>query len=100
MADVSKNVNACKKFFLLEVNARVLAEAMNELGIEDIDASPSHEKFNVTKDDSKQKKLDFLKYFASTVVKKYILKESRVQCLLDKIHDAKEEMKPNADNGR
>ena len=39
--DVSKNVSACKKFFILTLEARVVAAAMSELGIIDIDEIPS-----------------------------------------------------------
>ena len=88
VTDVSKNVSACKKFFLLEVKARVVAAAMNELGIEDIDSSPDSESFNINENDSREKKINLIHSLATTVVNTYILKEARVQGILDKIHNA------------
>ena len=39
--DVSKKVDECKKFFQLEVNARIVAGFMQILGIESLDEEPS-----------------------------------------------------------
>jgi hypothetical protein len=46
-ADVSKDVSACKKFFLLELEARIVAATMVLLEMEDIDDTPSLSKLNV-----------------------------------------------------
>lgn len=91
-ADVSKNVSACKKFFLLELEARVVAATMNELEIEDIDAIPSPDKFYVnTENASNQEKIKCLNSLVSKVVNKYILRDDKVQAILDKVQAAKDD---------
>ena len=98
--DVSKKVSACKKFFMLEVKAQVVAAAINELGMEDIDSSPSEEKFDVNDNDSKEKKIDCIHSLATTVVNKYVLKEACVQSILDNLCHETEDAKCNMEGGR
>jgi hypothetical protein len=40
-ADVESNVNACRRFFTLEVESRIIAACMMELGITEFDDTPS-----------------------------------------------------------
>ena len=40
-SDVSKNISACKKFLTIELQARIVAATMIELGIKEMDEKPS-----------------------------------------------------------
>ena len=84
--DVSKNVSACKKFFILTLEARVVPAAMSELGIIDIDeiSSPDTLPENINTF-SKQQKVEWLNALATKVVDKYVLNEKNVQAVLYKM---------------
>ena len=41
--EVTKRYDACKKFFLLEVEARVVAATLTTLGLDSIDQSPTND---------------------------------------------------------
>lgn len=45
MADVTKAYAPDKQFFLLVVKARIVAAAMNELGMTTVDGTPTKNKF-------------------------------------------------------
>ncbi|XP_028413964.1 uncharacterized protein LOC114536823 [Dendronephthya gigantea] len=92
--DVSKDVSACKKFFLLELDARIVAATMNELGIEDIDATPSTDKLKMDIENASiREKRECLNVLAGKVVNKYILRDDKVQAILDKTRVATEASK-------
>lgn len=90
-ADVSKDVSACKKFFLLELEARIVAATMNELEIEDIDAIPNPDKLKINIENAPiREKRECLNLLAAKVVNKYILRDDKVQAILDKTRVATE----------
>ncbi len=92
--DVAKNVSACKKFFLLELEARVVAATMNELGIKEIDDTPKNEKLPENIGSlSNQQKIDDLNTLAAKVVDKYILREDKVQAIYDEMKRGSNEVK-------
>ena len=45
VTDVKTRVSACKQFFNVSLDARVTAAALQELGMEDINAVPAEDKF-------------------------------------------------------
>ena len=99
--DVSKNVNATKKFVMLEVDARIVAACMTELKLTEIDGHPSSDVLPTKLLSAPRKeKQQFLKLLATRVVNKYILDEEKVAALLDKVQMAeKQEKKMNASEG-
>ena len=40
-ADVESNVNACRRFFFLEIESRIVTACLRELGIDEFDDTPS-----------------------------------------------------------
>lgn len=72
-ADVESNVNACRRFFSLEVESRIVAACMMELGIADFDDTPSILK--VTDDNiwSSQQKKEFIRGLAVKMCDTYVL---------------------------
>ena len=90
--DVSKNVSATKKFVLIEIDARIVAACMNELGISNIDGQPSsHVIPENLKTASRDEKRKFLMSLAERVVDHYILGSEKVSSLLQKVHMAEDE---------
>lgn len=91
--EVAKNVNACKNIFNLELEARVVSAAMEELGIRDIYElqSPDRLPENISTS-SKQQKIEWLNALAAKVVDKYVLKDDKVQAVLDKMKNGAEEL--------
>ncbi len=85
--DVSKNVNATKKFVMLEVDARIVAAFKAKLKLTAIDGHPSSDVLPTKLLSAPRKeKQQFLKLLATRVVNKYILDEEKVAALLDKRH--------------
>ena len=80
-------VSACKQFLLMEVECRVIAAAMEELHIQDINDIPldGYMPSNLT---TKKEKRDFLEKLAVSVVDKYILQCDKVELLLQKTGQA------------
>ena len=89
-ADVSKNVSACKKFFMLELEARIIAATMIELGIGEMCQSPSTGTYEDLGSMSKQAKVDCLNSLACKVVDTYILRKDKVETILEKTREAQD----------
>ena len=86
-SDVKSRVTACKQFFLMEVECRIIAAAIEELHIKDINEIPS-ESCMPSNLVSRTEKRDFLYNLASLVVDKYVLQCSKVEALLKKTGEA------------
>ena len=85
-SDVRARVSACKQFFLMEVDCRVVAAALEELHIKDIDDVP--DEIYLPKLETNLEKRVFLKNFSGTLVDKYILQLDKVELLLRKTCEA------------
>ena len=87
--NVSSDVksSACKQFFLLEVECRVITAAMELLHIIDFNDIPEECYLPSNLNTAVQKKR-FLKNFAATLVDKYILQLDKVELLLRTIGEA------------
>lgn len=84
MTDVKSRVSACKQFFNISFEARIVAAALLELGLEDTTAIPSEEKFpyaymmSTTLEERKK----IFDAFVHTLLKKYILKSALIERLI------------------
>ena len=84
MTDVKSRVSACKQFFSISLEARIIAAALLELGLEDMTAIPSEEKFpyaymmSTTLEEQKR----IYDAFVHTLLKKYILKSEMIERLV------------------
>ena len=76
-------VSACKQFLLMEVECRVIAAAMEELHIQDINDIPVDDYMpsNLT---TKKEKRNFVEKLAVSVGDKYILQCDKVELFLQK----------------
>ena len=89
-SDESKSrVSACKQFFSISLEARIVAAALLELGLEDMTAIPSEEKFpyaymmSTTLEEQKR----IYDSFVHTPLKKYILKSEMIEGLWRRQHN-------------
>ena len=88
-SDVDSAVNADRRFFELEVKARVVAAAMMELGIDDFeDSSPLLPEGHLNW--SKADKREFINRLSTSIVDKYILDEERYQNILKSLDKLEE----------
>ena len=69
---------------MLEIDARILAATMTELGIQEVDAQPGTSELPFDLINTNEKKKLFLNELAGRVVDKYVLKEDQVQALIEK----------------
>ncbi len=77
-ADVKKKFNACKQFFFLEVEARILAAAMQVLRIKSLGETPALEILpaDMCRESSKHEKRSYLDSIASQVVDEFVINDS------------------------
>ncbi len=82
--DVRSRYNACKQFFLLEVESRVIAAVLEILQMNSLDDVPSERQLppNLKDSTAKEKKL-FLEKLAMVIVDPYILQLDKVQYFLN-----------------
>ena len=82
-SDVKSKVTACEQFFLMEVECRITAAAMEEHHIKDINEMPSKScmSYNLV---TRTEKRDFQYNVAALVVDKYVLQCSKLETLLKK----------------
>eukprot|EP00794_Sanderia_malayensis_P000968 gene968-282_t len=84
-SDVSKRVDACKKFFILEVTARIIAAFLEVLQIKDINEYPSEDFLpHDACDGPPRMKKQFLEQLSSKVVDMYVLRQSHFTDILQK----------------
>ena len=75
-SDVDSAVNADRHFFALELESRIVAAGMQELGMEDLDEVPESVLSNVQNWTNSEKK-EYLTKLSSSIVDKYILDEAK-----------------------
>lgn len=98
--DVSKAANASRRFFQLEVEARVVAAAMKVLGMMSLDASPSTNVFPFEDNATDSNKKSYLNKIASLVVDTFVVDKERNRSMEEAVTTAQQQQeKPNA-NGR
>lgn len=71
-SDVSSAANACRRFFEIEIEARVVAAGLKVLEMDDVDGKPSEVNvYNGHKDGKPEKKM-YLTKIASEVVDRFV----------------------------
>ena len=70
---MESNVNACRRFFFLEVGSRIVAACLRELGIDEFDDTPSVLKVSDDNTWSDQQKKEFVRDLAVKICDTYIL---------------------------
>ena len=102
-SDVESAVNPCRRFFVLEVEARIVAAGMKELGIEELEEM-SQCVPDQTESWSKAKKKDFLHDLSAKIVDKYVLDKARHEKIALAVNQLEEKhlqrMKDKTPNGR
>lgn len=85
-SDIDSAVNPCRKFFELDVNARLMAAAMEILGMKSTSDTPDNTfvPVNIEQYESGEKRA-CLRRIAEAVVDKYIVKKEKVQALLKEV---------------
>jgi hypothetical protein len=83
-SDVSSAVNACRAFFQLEVEARVVAGGLLVLGIGNLDGEPE-EKIFMGNEDSDSEKKTYLREIATQVVDRFVVNFNCINTYLSKI---------------
>ncbi len=85
-SDIDGAVNPCRKFFELEVNARLMTAATKILGIKSTSDTPDNTfvPVNIEQSNSVDKKA-CLRRIAEAVVDKYVIKKEKVQALLKQV---------------
>eukprot|EP00112_Aurelia_sp_Birch-Aquarium-sp1_P013836 Seg2955.3 transcript_id=Seg2955.3/GoldUCD/mRNA.D3Y31 product="putative RNA-directed DNA polymerase from transposon X-element" protein_id=Seg2955.3/GoldUCD/D3Y31 len=85
VCDVSKNVDACKKFLLMELTARIVVCYLQVLGIDDINDQPADEKLGADiLRNSKAVKRKYLHDLLSKVVDSYLVQKDHMEMRLQK----------------
>ena len=101
MQEVKKNFSACKQFFNLEINARIIAAALNLLGLRSLEGIPDESALPATmKEASLQTRKAFLKDLCFQVVDKFVLREDEMKQLISKLEKEKEADVGMLPNGR
>ena len=84
--EVDKNFSACKQFFKMEVEARVIAAALDHMNLTAMNDKPSEDILPSTLiDDASEVQKQFLKSLVCNIVDKYIVNQ-------DSIHDCIKEI--------
>lgn len=103
--DVDSAVNPCRKFFELELKARLIAAAMQVLGMENLKDTPRGEFFHPNLHDAMDgEKKEYLRKIASRVVDKFVVRREKVEAIFNSLLSAEEEEANNrreqTDTGR
>jgi len=94
--DVSAAANACRRFFVMELEARIIAATLKVLGMQSIDDKPTENKYSGN-DNTKTKK-DYLRTIATKVVDTYIIDQERNQYMAESVRAIQQqEEQPNAE---
>ena len=81
-ADVQSNVNACRRFFAMEVEARLVAAGALELGLEDINETSEASNLSNPSSLTTKKKKEILRNLSTTIVDQYILDQEKHNALV------------------
>ena len=85
VCDVSKNVDACKKFLLMELTARIVTCYLQVLGIDDVNDPPADEKLGAnTLGGTNTVKRKYLYDLSSEVVDSYLMQKDHMEMRLQK----------------
>ena len=97
--DVSAAANACRRFFQIEVEARIVAAAMKILCLTKIDEEPPVNKFPVGSDATNGERRNYLNSIASEVVDSFVIDQTRNRNMEDVVKkmQLKEKEIPNVD---
>lgn len=103
--DVDAAVNPCRTFFELEEKARLMAAAMQVVGMENLKDTPRGEFFYPNLHDAgNSEKKEYLRKIASHVIDKFVIRREKVEAILNSLLSAEEEEASNrreqTDNGR
>ncbi len=100
-AVVDSAVNAARRFFMMEVEARIVAAAMTELGMDEFDSTP-HNGPSAENWDKKEKK-DYLHKISSRIIDKYVDKDKhkKIAAAVGKLEEKQlQRLKDRTTNGR
>ena len=103
--DVDAAVNPCRKFFELEVKARIMAAAMQVVGMENVNDKPTGEFLQPDLPNAVNKeKKEYLRKIASQVIDNFVIRREKVEAILNSLLTAEEEEASNTreqtDSGR
>ena len=100
--DVDSVVNVARRFFLTEVEARVVAAAMTELEMDEFDSSPENDP--TAKMWSRKEQKEYLDRLSSNIVDKYIVdkeKREKITAALEQLEERQlQRLKDKTENGR
>ena len=100
--DVDSAVNAARRFFLTEVEARIVAASMTELGMDEFDSIPENDPISELWSGKVQK--DYLDRLSSNIVDKYMLdkeKHEKITAAVEQLEERQlQRLKDKAENGR
>ena len=100
--DVDSAVNAFRRFFLTEVEARIVAAAMTELGMDEFDSTPENDP--TAKLWSRTEQKEYLDGLSSNIVDKYIVdkeKHEKITAAVEQLEERQlQRLKDKTANGR
>ena len=100
--DVDSAVNAARRFFLTEVEARIVAAAMTELGMDEFDSTPENDP--TAKLWSRKEQKECLDGLSSYIVDKYIVdkeKHEKITAAVEQLNERQlQRLKDKKANGR
>ena len=98
--DVDSAVNAAQRFFLTEVEARIVAAAMIELGMDEFDSTPENDP--TAKMWSRKEQKEYLDRLSSNSVDKYIVgNEKQITAAVEQLKERQlQRLKDKTANGR
>ena len=103
-ADVKKKYNACKQFFFLEVEARILAATMQALKIKSLDETPTPDILpaDLCRESSLYEKKTYLDSLALEIVNEFVVNESVQKSIImkQKYNDWLRTCNPTTEDGR
>ena len=86
--EVDKNFSACKQFFRMEVEARVIAAALDHMNLTTMNDIPSEDILPPTLiDDTSEVQKQFLKNLVCNIVDKYIVNEDSINDCIKEIEN-------------
>ena len=101
MQEVKKKFSACKQFFNLESDARIISATLNVLGIQSLDGVPEEDIVpKAIHEASLETRKAFLKELCFKVVDKFVLREEEMGRLVKKLEKGKDNDVGMLPNGR
>lgn len=97
--NVDAAVNPCRKFFELEIKARLIASAVHELGMNNLSDSPTGEFWQPNLPEASDiEKKEYLHKVASRVVDSYVIRRENVESIFNSLLAAEEDEASNRRN--